>query len=183
MDEAVNIALNRVEGIELTAAEQQTYNEAMKVVYEKSWHLANYVKSLAPEARPEPAIGKNVLRSQYLQGALPGMEDAAWDTLQARHFPLVGQVVIEPRQFNPTIDSVDIKSFYNDTEVAFLFTWDDRTHTTGDETDETTGKPLEDAVGDSISGEGATRSNRTEALFLMGWSVTGLSLALESRHA
>ena len=146
MDAAVDIALNRTEGIELTAAEQQTYDDAMKVVYEKSWHLANYVKSLTPEKRPEPAIGNNVLRSQYLQGELPPMDDAAWETLQSRHFPLVGQVVIEPRQFNPTIDSVNIRSFYNDTEVAFLFTWDDRTHTTGDEADETTGKPLEDAL-------------------------------------
>ena len=146
MDTAVDIALNRTEGTELSAAEQQTYDDAMKVVYEKSWHLANYVKSLAPEKRPEAAIGNNALRSQYVQGELPGMEDDAWATLQSRHFPLVGQVVIEPRQFNPTIDSVNIKSFYNDTEVVFLFTWDDRTHTTGDETDETTGKPLEDAL-------------------------------------
>jgi DMSO reductase family type II enzyme heme b subunit len=146
MDAAVDFALNRTEGIELTAAEQQTYDDAMKIVYEKSWHLANYVKSLAPEKRPEPAIGNNALRSQYVQGELPSMDDTAWETLQAGHFPLVGQVVIEPRQFNPTIDAVDIKSFYNDTEVAFIFTWDDRTHTTGDEADETTGKPLEDAL-------------------------------------
>ena len=146
MDIAVDLALNRTEGIELSAAEQQTYDDAMKVVYEKSWHLANYVKSLAPEKRPESAIGKSVLRSQYIQDELPGIDDAAWETLQSRYFPLVGQVVIEPRQFNPTIDSVNIKSFYNDTTVAFLFTWDDRTHTTGDETDETTGKPLEDAL-------------------------------------
>ena len=145
MDEAVNIALNRVEGLELTAAEQQIYDNAMKVVYEKSWHLANYVKSLMPEARPESAIGNNVLRSQYVQGTLPTIDDAAWETFEARHFPLVGQVVIEPRQFNPTIDSVNVKSFYNDTEVAFLFIWDDRTHTT-DETDEETGATLEDAL-------------------------------------
>ena len=95
----------------------------MKVVYEKSWHLANYVKSLMPEKRPEPAIGNNVLRSQYIQGELPEMDDAAWETLEARYFPLVGQIVIEPRQFNPTIDAVNVKSFYNDTEVVFLFTW------------------------------------------------------------
>ena len=146
MDAAVDVALNRAEGTELTAAEQQTYDNAMKVVYEKSWHLANYVKSLSPEKRPESAIGNNVLRSQYVQGALPPMDDAAWEVLQSRHFPLVGQIVIEPRQFNPTIDSVNIKSFYNDTEVAFLFTWDDRTHTVGDEMDEVTGKTLEDAL-------------------------------------
>ena len=145
MDAAVDLALDRAEGTELTAAEQQTYDDAMKVVYEKSWHLANYVKSLTPEKRPESAIGNNVLRSQYIQGDLPPMDDAAWGTLEARYFPLVGQVVVEPRQFNPTIDAVNVKSFYNDTEVAFLFIWDDRTHTT-DETDEETGKTLEDAL-------------------------------------
>jgi len=77
---------------------------------------------------------------------LPTLEDASWETFEAGYFPLVGQVVIEPRQFNPTIDGVHVKSFYNDTEVAFLFAWDDRTYTTGNETDETTGKPLEDAL-------------------------------------
>ena len=142
----VDLALNLAEGTELTAAEKLIYDDAMKVVYEKSWHLANYVKSLMPEKRPEPAIGNNVLRSQYVQGALPAIDDAVWETFEAGYFPLVGQVVVEPRQFNPTIDAVHVKSFYNDTEVAFLFTWDDRTHTTGDETDETTGKPLEDAL-------------------------------------
>ena len=145
MDEAVNVALNRVEGLELSADEQQIYDNAMKVVYEKSWHLANYVKSLMPEQRPEPAIGNNVLRSQYVQGELPTIDDDAWETFESRYFPLVGQVVIEPRQFNPTIDAVSVKSFYNDTEVAFLFIWDDRTHTI-DETNEETGETLEDAL-------------------------------------
>ena len=142
----LNVALNRAEGTELTAPEQQMYDDAMKVVYEKSWHLANYVKSLMPEERPESAIGNNVLRSQYVQGTLPTIDGEAWETFEAGYFPLVGQIIIEPRQFNPTIDAINVKSFYNDTEVAFLFTWDDRTHTTGDETDEATGKPLEDAL-------------------------------------
>ena len=145
MDEAVNVALTRAEGTELTAAEQQMYDDAMKVVYEKSWHLANYVKSLMPEERPAPAIGNNVLRSQYVQGELPAIDDAVWETSEARYFPLVGQIIIEPRQFNPTIDAINVKSFYNDTEVAFLFIWDDRTYTT-DETDEETGETLEDAL-------------------------------------
>ena len=146
MDVAVDIALTIKEGGEVSADDIQTYNDAMKIVYEKSWHLANYVKSLMPEKRPEPAIGNNVLRSQYIQDAFPDFDDAAWEMFEARYFPLVGQVVIEPRQFNPTIDGVHVKSFYNDTEVVFLFVWDDRTHTTGDETDETTGKPLEDVL-------------------------------------
>ena len=145
MDAAVDIALRITEGETLNAADRQSFNNAMKVVYEKSWHLANYVKSLSPEKRPEPAIGNNALRSQYIGGELPALGDAAWETLKASYFPLVGQVILEPRQFNPTIDAVNVKSFYNDNEVAFLFTWDDRTHTTASE-DEETGKMLEDAV-------------------------------------
>ena len=145
MDVAVDIALRITEGDTLNAADRQTFENAMKVVYEKSWHLANYVKSLSPEKRPAPAIGNNVLRAQYVGGELPALGDAAWETLKSSYFPLVGQVIIEPRQFNPTIDSVNVKSFYNDTEVAFLFTWDDRTHTTA-LADEEAGKVLEDAL-------------------------------------
>lgn len=145
MDVAVDIALRITEGETLNAADRQTFDNAMKVVYEKSWHLANYVKSLSPEKRPAPAIGNNVLRAQYVNGELPALGDAAWETLKSSYFPLVGQVIVEPRQFNPTIDSVNVKSFYNDTEVVFLFTWDDRTHTTA-LTDEETGKMLEDAL-------------------------------------
>lgn len=145
MDVAVDIALRITEGDTLNAADRQTFDNAMKVVYEKSWHLANYVKSLSPEKRPAPAIGNNVLRAQYVNGELPALGDAAWETLKSSYFPLVGQVILEPRQFNPTIDSVNVKSFYNDTEVVFLFTWDDRTHTTALE-DEETGKVLEDAL-------------------------------------
>ena len=137
MENAIDAALDRAEGTELTPEAQKIYDEAMKVVYEKSWHLANYVKSLSPEKRPEYAIGNNVLRSQYKEGDLPTFDDAEWETLESSYYPLVGQVIVEPRQFNPTIDSVNVKSFYNDTEVAFLFTWDDRTNnTTLEETDD-----------------------------------------------
>ncbi len=129
-----------------TAEQKQTYDTAMKAFNIKSWHLANYVKSLSPEKQPEAAIGKNVLRSQYITGNLPQMADAAWETLESSYFPLVGQIIVEPRQFNPTIDSVNVKSFYNDSEVAFLFIWDDRTHNTEVEEDEDTGTTFEDAI-------------------------------------
>ncbi len=146
-DTAVLAALDRAEGTELTPETQKIYDDAMKAVYEKSWHLANYVKSLSPEKQPDAAIGKNVLRSQYYAvGDLPTMGDEAWETFEASYFPLVGQIIIEPRQFNPTIDSVNVKSFYNDTEVAFLFTWDDRTNNTAVKENEDTGKTFEDAI-------------------------------------
>ena len=77
--------LQRVQN--LLPGEKQIYDDAMRVVYEKSWHLANYVKSLSPEKRPESAIGNNVLRSQYVQGELPAMDNAAWETLKAGVLP------------------------------------------------------------------------------------------------
>lgn len=145
-DTATTAALDWSEGLEMTPETLKIYNDAMKVVYEKSWHLANYVKSLSPDKRPEFAIGKNVLRSQYVQGELPALADEVWNTLEFSYYPLVGQIIVEPRQFNPTIDSVNVKSFYNDSEVAFLFSWDDRTHNTSEEESEEIGKTYEDAI-------------------------------------
>ena len=141
-----DIMLKVEEGETLEADEQTKLDTALKPIFEKSWHLANYVKSLGPEKRPPAAVGDKVLRSQYRAGALPGMNDEAWNEIQeASYFPLVGQIVIDPRQFNPSIDSVTAKSFYNDNEIAFLFTWDDRTKTTP-QTDDVTGETVEDAL-------------------------------------
>ncbi len=131
---------------EIDDEQKQIYDEAIKEFKVKSWHIANYVKSLAPEKKPDTAIGKNVLRSQYIPDELPPMEDALWDSLTSSFYPLVGQVIVEPRQFNPTIDSVNVKSFYNDTDVAFLFTWDDRTNNTEMVEDEDSGTTYEDAI-------------------------------------
>ena len=141
-----DIMLNVEEGEELTPDEQSKLDTALKPIFEKSWHLANYVKSLGPEEQPQPAVGDKVLRSQYRAGALPDMNDEAWNEIRkASYFPLVGQIVIEPRQFNPSIDSVTAKSFYNDNEIAFLFAWDDRTKTLL-QTDDETGEIVEDVL-------------------------------------
>ncbi len=141
-----DIMLKVEEGEKLGPDEQTKLDTALKPIFEKSWHLANYVKSLGPEDRPQAAVGDKVLRSQYRAGALPGMNDEAWNEIQnASYFPLVGQIVIDPRQFNPSIDSVTAKSFYNDSEIAFLFTWDDRTKTLP-QVDDETGETVEDAL-------------------------------------
>ena len=141
-----DVLLRIEEGDEVSPEEQNKLADAMKPIYEKSWHLANYVKSLGSEERPPAAVGDKVLRSQYHMDDLPRLNDPAWGEIEeASYFPLVGQVVIEPRQFNPSIDSVTAKSFYNENEVAFLFTWDDRTKTLPKEDDET-GETVEDAI-------------------------------------
>lgn len=141
-----DLMLRIEEGDEISVEEEKKLGDAMKPIFEKSWHLANYVKSLGSEGRPPAAVGDKVLRSQYRLGELPGLNDAAWGEIEeTSYFPLVGQVIIEPRQFNPSLDSVTAKSFYNDNEVAFLFSWDDRTRTLPQQNDET-GETVEDAI-------------------------------------
>ena len=141
-----DLMLKIEEGEALTPEEQKKLDDAMKPISVKFWHLANYAKSLGPEEKPAPAVGDKVLRSHYRFDKLPGMADDAWNEIEIdSYFPLVGQVIIDPRQFNPSIDSVTAKSFYNDNEIAFLFTWNDRTNSLPQE-EENTGEILEDAL-------------------------------------
>jgi DMSO reductase family type II enzyme heme b subunit len=44
----------------------------------------------------------------------------------------MGQVIIDPRNFNPVIDLVTVRGLYNDKEVAFHVTWDDPSESKGD---------------------------------------------------
>ncbi|RKU10177.1 hypothetical protein C6502_11510 [Candidatus Poribacteria bacterium] len=176
-----DIMLKVEEGEELEPDEQTKLDTALKPIFEKSWHLANYVKSLGPEERPQAAVGDKVLRSQYRAGALPGMNDEAWNEIEeTSYFPLVGQIVIDPRQFNPSIDSVMAKSFYNDNEIAFRFTWDDRTKTLP-QTDDETGETVEDALAIQFPvkiSEGPTDpkpyfiyGDRNRPVYLWSWKV------------
>ncbi len=44
----------------------------------------------------------------------------------------MGQVIVDPRNFNPAIDLVAVRAVYSDKEVAFHLTWDDPTESKGD---------------------------------------------------
>jgi DMSO reductase family type II enzyme heme b subunit len=92
---------------------------------EDTWHLVNFVLSLAPEEALEPAV---LLVSQYVDGPLPAdLDDPAWDELEPAYYPLAGQIMRAPRHYEPAIDSVMVRSLYNEGEVAFYVTWNDRT--------------------------------------------------------
>jgi DMSO reductase family type II enzyme heme b subunit len=91
---------------------------------EDIWHLANYVKSLGPE-RPHFAT---ILSVEAIQGEIPEDPEASfWLERVPVNFPLAGQVVVDPRNFNPSIDMITVRAVYSDTEIAFHLTWDDPT--------------------------------------------------------
>lgn len=91
---------------------------------ENFWHLANYVKSLSPDVKPEP----KALNVKLVQGDLSvDPEDPRWKDLEGHYFPLSGQITFAPRLFTPSLDSVSVKAMHNGKEVAFLVMWDDIT--------------------------------------------------------
>jgi DMSO reductase family type II enzyme heme b subunit len=96
---------------------------------EDVWHLTNYILSLGPE----PPVWATLLRVTAVSEPIPDDPGAElWTKLTPQHIPLMGQVIIDPRNFNPAIDMVTVRAAYNDTEVAFHLTWDDPDETKGD---------------------------------------------------
>ncbi len=95
---------------------------------EKSWHLANYIRSLSPEKKPEIS---GVIKSKKVMGNIPtDASDPFWQENgegggAEYWFPMVGQVIREPRHFTPTVRDIFVKSAYNEKEVAFLVRWND----------------------------------------------------------
>ena len=91
---------------------------------EDIWHVANYVRSLGPD---KPAFA-TMLTVRSVAGAIPDDPAAAfWTQQPASAFPLAGQVIVDPRNFNPSIDRVTVRAVYTDSEIAFHLTWDDPT--------------------------------------------------------
>jgi DMSO reductase family type II enzyme heme b subunit len=96
---------------------------------EDIWHLTNYIASLSPET---PAYATLVTGSS-VKDAIPDDPNAEfWRKIPAQNIPLMGQVIVDPRNFNPAIDLVTIRIAYNDTEIAFQLTWDDPTQSQPD---------------------------------------------------
>ncbi len=96
---------------------------------EDVWHLTNYILSLGP-GRPAYATLVTVAR---VDEAIP--EDPAaefWEKVTPSAIPLMGQVIVDPRNFNPSITLVSVRAVYDDTAIAFHLTWDDPTETKGD---------------------------------------------------
>lgn len=94
---------------------------------EERWYLAAYVKTLQLEREETEKV---LLRSRHISGELPvDPTDDSWEEINALGIPLSGQVIVKPRLINHSIDLIQVKSFYNDSDIAFLLQWDDRTRT------------------------------------------------------
>ncbi len=105
---------------------------------EERWHIANFVNSLCEreaDGTPlsiDPLTDKPkvnfVLSSGVVEGEISAdPENEMWTKRARRIIALGGQITHKPRNFVNRIDDMWVKSVYNDTHVAFMFQWDDRT--------------------------------------------------------
>lgn len=96
-----------------------------KLTEEEQWAIAHYVKSIQKSA---PSGTRVVIESRPVSEEIPMDPNApAWQEGEAVEVIMSGQVHVPPRNQDPTVDLVLVKSLYNKTEIGFWLEWDDRT--------------------------------------------------------
>ena len=126
---------------------------------EDIWHLANFIASLGPES-PNYAT---LLSARAVGAEIPDDPNAEfWTRIAPQNVPLVGQVIIDPRNFNPAIDLVALRAAWNEREIAFHLAWDDPTQSVADPAKKT----YADAV--SVQFPRALAAGPERPYFLMG---------------
>ena len=152
----------------LAGTPMPSYEGAVEL--EQFWHLANYVRSLSP-AGPNYAT---LVVATPVSGNIPlDPDDAFWSRIPQANFPLAGQVIIDPRNFSPSIQMIGVQAIYSETEIAFLLTWDDPTFSKSDPG----GKTFADQVALQFPAglpEGTERpyvlmGNDGNPVYLLGW--------------
>lgn len=90
---------------------------------EQLWRVAQYVRSLAPA---QPPRVREVVRAFRLEDDLPAsVDDARWNEIERFYIPLVGQIVVKPRWFAPTVDGVWVQAVHDGNELALRLVWHD----------------------------------------------------------
>ncbi|MFN2565802.1 MAG: c-type cytochrome [Gemmatimonadaceae bacterium] len=89
---------------------------------EQLWHVAQYVRSLSPE---EPPRVREVLRARRIEALPRAVDDSAWADVERQWVPVVGQIIVKPRWFAPTVDGVWVQALHDGQRLAVRLTWHD----------------------------------------------------------
>jgi DMSO reductase family type II enzyme heme b subunit len=93
------------------------------VTEEQLWRLAQYVRSLSPERSPSV---REVIRATLTVGELPaGPDDSTWASIERYYVPMVGQIIIKPRWFAPSISGLWVQAVHDDDRLALRVTWNE----------------------------------------------------------
>ena len=133
---------------------------------EDIWHLTNYIQSLGP-AGPNPASLVTVVATKE---AIPDDPNAEfWKRVPANNIPLMGQVIVDPRNFNPSIDLVAVRGVYNGQEIAFHLTWDDPTESKEPGQVDAISLQFPPALGSGNERPYFLMGDGTDAVYLLRW--------------
>ncbi len=89
------------------------------------WNLTYYVRSLGPERSP-PRMRDAARVPLVEEGELPSDPGAdAWQQADRYWFPLSGQVIEPPRQFEPMVPGVWVRGLHDGDELALRVSWSD----------------------------------------------------------
>ncbi len=121
---AEDIFLRLMTGLDGTPMPSQSdLIEGGVITEEGLWQVALYVRSLSPERAPRVP---DVIRAALVPGPVPAsLDDEAWDDVEPYYIPLVGQIIVEPRWFSPTVNAVWVQAVHDGRELALRFTWHD----------------------------------------------------------
>ncbi len=150
---------------------------------ENRWHLVNYIHSLSPTKRPPYT---NLVIGEQANGPLDiSRGDELFANTVAALFPVVGQVIEDPRSFQPAANAIEVSAVYDSTHIAIRLVWHDmRAETKGGNSpvtlarqgDSATGKPVisknppEETVSDAVALQIPHRTPNGKALpyFIFG---------------
>jgi DMSO reductase family type II enzyme heme b subunit len=102
-----------------------SFQEAVEnrlITNENLWQLAQYVRSLSPE---EPPRVREVLRARRVERLPSAVTDSAWEAAEPQWVPVVGQIIVKPRWFAPTVDGIWVQATHDGQRLAMRLSWND----------------------------------------------------------
>ncbi|MGH2621161.1 MAG: c-type cytochrome, partial [Anaerolineales bacterium] len=98
----------------LTGSPMPSYADVLSD--DELWDLAYYVDSLGEDQPPQ---SQPFILAAMIEGPLPTTaDDARWQQVEAGYYPLVGQLMREPRNFIPGIQAIWVRALHNRSELA-----------------------------------------------------------------
>jgi len=92
------------------------------VTEEQLWRVAQYVRSLSPEAPPRV---REVIRAALTVTIPSGPEDSSWASVESYYVPLVGQLIQKPRWFAPSVSGLWVQALHDAATLALRISWDE----------------------------------------------------------
>jgi mono/diheme cytochrome c family protein len=96
--------------------------ESRLITDQELWHIAQYVRSLSPE---EPPQVREVLRARRVEVLPRAVDDTGWAAAERQWVPVVGQIIVKPRWFAPTVDGIWVQALHDRQSLTVRLTWHD----------------------------------------------------------